>query len=42
MLNPAVIEDLRVLLGTTPDDAERTWQRVPGEMPGFWQLQPLP
>lgn len=42
MLNPAVIEDLRVLLGTTPDDAERTWQRVPGDMPGFWQLQPLP
>jgi esterase/lipase superfamily enzyme len=42
MLNPAVIEDLRVLLGTTPDDATRTWHRVPGEMPGFWQLQPVP
>jgi hypothetical protein len=42
MLNPAVIEDLRILLGTTPDDAIRTWHRVPGEMPGFWQLQPIP
>ena len=42
MLNPAVIEDLRVLLGTTPDDAERSYHRVPGEMPGFWQLQPVP
>jgi len=42
MLNPAVIEDLRVLLGTTPDDAERRYHRVPGEMPGFWRLQPVP
>lgn len=42
MLNPAVIEDLRVLLGTAPDDAERAWQRVPGDTPGFWQLQPVP
>ena len=42
MLNPAVIEDLRVLLGTTPDAAVRTWHRVPGEMPGFWRLQPVP
>jgi esterase/lipase superfamily enzyme len=42
MLNPAVIEDLRILLGTTPDDAIRAWHRVPGEMPGFWQLQPVP
>ena len=42
MLNPAVIEDLRVLLGTAPDDAQRTYDRVPGDTPGFWQLQPVP
>ena len=42
MLNPAVIEDLRVLLGTAPDDAERTYERVPGDTPGFWRLQPVP
>ena len=42
MLNPAVIEDLRVLLGSTPDDARRTFQRVPGETPGFWRLEPVP
>jgi len=42
MLNPAVIEDLRALLGTAPADEQRGFQRVPGEMPGFWQLEPLP
>ena len=42
MLNPAVIEDLRVLLGTDRDDAGRAYQRVPGERPGFWRLQPVP
>ena len=42
MLNPAVIEDLRVLLGTAAEDAEPTYHRVPGDTPGFWQLQPVP
>jgi pimeloyl-ACP methyl ester carboxylesterase len=42
MLNPAVIEDLRVLLGTTANDAERAYHRVPGDTPGFWRLQPVP
>lgn len=42
MLNPAVIEDLRILLGTGPADSERAYHRVPGEMPGFWRLEPRP
>jgi len=42
MLNPAVIEDLRVLLGTDAADTERAYRRIPGEMPGFWQLEPRP
>ena len=42
MLNPAVIEDLRALLGTDPAGSGRAWRRVPGALPGFWQLQPLP
>ena len=42
MLNPAVIEDLRALLGTASGDEERVFHRVAGETPGFWQLQPLP
>jgi hypothetical protein len=42
MLNPAVIEDLRALLGTASEDEERVFHRVAGETPGFWQLQPLP
>ena len=42
MLNPAVIEDLRALLGTAAADAERRYRRVPGEMPGFWRLEPVP
>ena len=42
MLNPAVIEDLRVLLGTAPDHAKRTYDRVPGDMAGFWRLEPVP
>ena len=42
MLNPAVIEDLRTLLGTRPVDAKRRFHRVPGETPGFWRLQPVP
>lgn len=42
MLNPAVIEDLRVLLGTSGGDARRTFDRVPGDTPGFWRLEPVP
>jgi esterase/lipase superfamily enzyme len=42
MLNPAVIEDLRALLGTDPADAERAFRRVPQDTPGFWQLEPVP
>jgi esterase/lipase superfamily enzyme len=42
MLNPAVIEDLRVLLGSDEPDTERNFHRVPGEIRGFWQLEPIP
>lgn len=42
MLNPAVIEDLRALLGSGPVDAKRSFHRVPGETPGFWRLEPVP
>ena len=42
MLNPAVIEDLRALLGTDPAGAKRSFHRVPGETPGFWRLEPVP
>lgn len=42
MLNPAVIEDLRALLRTASAGEKRGFHRVPGETPGFWQLQPLP
>jgi len=42
MLNPAVIEDLRALLGSGPVDAMRSFHRVPGETPGFWRLEPVP
>jgi esterase/lipase superfamily enzyme len=42
MLNPAVIEDLRVLLGTDGQDTVRDFHRVPGDLQGFWQLEPVP
>lgn len=42
MLNPAVVEDLRALLGTDPAGSGRAYRRVPGAMPGFWRLEPLP
>jgi len=42
MLNPAVIEDLRALLGSDEEDTERNFHRVPGELQGFWQLEPRP
>lgn len=42
MLNPAVIEDLRALLGTDPADAARAFRRVPQQTPGFWRLEPVP
>ncbi len=42
MLNPAVIEDLRALLGTAAADEGRRFHRVPGETPGFWRLEPIP
>lgn len=37
--NPAVIEDLRVLLGSDPPDAERRWGREPTGSPGIWTLE---
>ena len=42
MLNPAVIEDLRALLGSGPVDTKRSYHRVPGDTPGFWRLEPVP
>jgi pimeloyl-ACP methyl ester carboxylesterase len=42
MLNPAVIEDLRVLLGSDEQGTERDFRRVPGDLPGFWRLEPVP
>jgi len=42
MLNPAVIEDLRVLLGTDSADTKRFFRRVAGDTPGFWRLEPVP
>jgi pimeloyl-ACP methyl ester carboxylesterase len=42
MLNPAVIEDLRALLGTDAADSQRSFHRVPGATPGFWRLEPVP
>jgi esterase/lipase superfamily enzyme len=42
MLNPAVIEDLRLLLATDPADTERAFRRVPQGTPGFWRLEPVP
>ena len=42
MLNPAVVEDLRVLLGVDPPDSQRAFHRVPADTPGFWRLEPIP
>ncbi len=42
MLNPAVIEDLRALLGSDEPGSERDFHRVPGELEGFWRLEPIP
>ncbi len=42
MLNPAVIEDLRVLLGSDEEDTARDFHRVPGATRGFWRLEPMP
>jgi pimeloyl-ACP methyl ester carboxylesterase len=42
MLNPAVIEDLRALLGVDPPDSGRAFHRVPADTPGFWRLEPVP
>jgi esterase/lipase superfamily enzyme len=42
MLNPAVIEDLRLLLGTDGQDTARDFRRVPGDLQGFWRLEPVP
>ncbi len=42
MLNPAVIEDLRALLGSDEKDTERNFHRVPGDLQGFWRLEPRP
>jgi esterase/lipase superfamily enzyme len=36
--NPAVIEDLRTLFGTTPTDADRRWHREPTGSRGIWKL----
>jgi pimeloyl-ACP methyl ester carboxylesterase len=40
--NPAVIEDLRVLIGTAPDGVARRWQRQPTGVPGIWTLDGTP
>ena len=42
MLNPAVTEDLRALLGTDPAGTERAFRRVAAGHPGFWRLEPFP
>jgi pimeloyl-ACP methyl ester carboxylesterase len=42
MLNPAVIEDLRMLLGSDEQGTERDFHRVPGDLEGFWRLEPIP
>jgi len=42
MLNPAVIEDLRLLLAIDPADTKRGFRRVPQGTPGFWRLEPVP
>ena len=42
MLNPAVIEDLRALLGSGRAAEKQSFHRVPGETPGFWRLEPVP
>ena len=42
MLNPAVVEDLRALLGVDPPGSGRDFHRVPADTPGFWRLEPMP
>ena len=42
MLNPAVIEDLRLLLGSDALGTARDFHRVAGEQQGFWRLEPSP
>jgi len=39
ILNPAVIEDLQVLLGVKPPNAQREFHRVAANTDGFWTLQ---
>lgn len=39
ILNPAVIEDLQVLFGVKPQDAERQFRRVAANTDGFWTLE---
>ena len=40
--NPAVIEDLRILMGTAPDGVDRRWHRQPTDAPGIWMLDRAP
>jgi esterase/lipase superfamily enzyme len=42
MFNPAVVEDLRVLLGVPIDGDRREFVRVAMATPGFWSLEPVP
>jgi esterase/lipase superfamily enzyme len=37
--NPAVIEDLQVLLGVRPPDTQRRFRRVAANTDGFWTLE---
>jgi esterase/lipase superfamily enzyme len=39
LYNPAVAEDLRVILGTAAKGADRAWQRIPGATDGVWLLE---
>jgi esterase/lipase superfamily enzyme len=41
IFNPAVAEDLRIVLGTSPADGERAFRRVPGKVDRFWVLEPV-
>jgi len=39
ILNPAVIEDLQVMLGVKPQDTQREFRRVAANTDGFWTLE---
>jgi len=39
LFNPAVIEDLQVILGVKPPDAQREYRRIAASTEGFWTLE---